>query len=174
MLGNVGLQMRLFLFALLGLWLTGCMEAKPPKTPGETGQKVELKLLTTEEILARVAAEKGKIVVVDVWASWCKPCVAEFPKLLVLDQDYGKQGVVCMSVSIDEAKTHKAALNFLQKQGSVLPNFRVADGDVWGEKFEIKFIPAILVFQDGKLLKKFDSYDELTPFLRELLSKKTA
>jgi thiol-disulfide isomerase/thioredoxin len=177
MSGNVGLQARLLVFAVLGLWLSGCMEAKPP-TPGtnpndKTG-KVELKMLSNEEILERIAAEKGKTVVVDVWASWCPPCKKEFPNLLVVDRDFSKQGVVCISVSIDKAEEHKAALAFLNKVGSTIPNYRALDKDDWLARFSLEYIPAILVFQDGKFIRKFDTYDELTPFLKEVVAKKTS
>jgi len=45
---------------------------------------------------------KGKIVIVDFWASWCAPCKASFPALNDLQKKYAKQGVVVIAVNVDE------------------------------------------------------------------------
>ncbi|MGE3806759.1 MAG: TlpA family protein disulfide reductase [Gemmataceae bacterium] len=169
MYGNTG---KLVLIAALAAILFGCMDAKPPSSTAP-GDKVELILATTQEIVAKIEAAKGKIVVVDVWASWCPPCREEFPNLLILDRDLGKQGVVCMSVSIDSSQKHKAALEFLKEVGSTILNYRVADNEVWGNKFNIEGIPDILIFENGKLLNKFHTYKEATPYVKSLLAKKT-
>lgn len=45
---------------------------------------------------------KGKIVIVDFWASWCGPCASSFPALNELHQHYKERGVVIVAVSVDE------------------------------------------------------------------------
>jgi thiol-disulfide isomerase/thioredoxin len=49
----------------------------------------------------KVADLKGKVVVMNIWATWCGPCKAEMPTLAKLQTDYAKRGVVVMPVSID-------------------------------------------------------------------------
>lgn len=46
---------------------------------------------------------KGKVVVVDFWATWCVPCLGEIPGYIALQEKYGKDGLVIVGVSLDEA-----------------------------------------------------------------------
>ncbi len=59
--------------------------------PDQTGENVEL------------AALKGKVVLVDFWASWCGPCKKEMPVLEALNVKYAAQGLVIVGVNIDSS-----------------------------------------------------------------------
>jgi thiol-disulfide isomerase/thioredoxin len=60
---------------------------------------------------------KGKVVLLDVWASWCAPCLKELPKLNELAGKMSGKDVVILAVNIDEQKTN--AERFLQKLGTI-------------------------------------------------------
>ena len=59
------------------------------------------------------AQRKGKIVIVDFWASWCGPCKASFPVMEQLHKDYGSKGLVFIGVNVDDNST--AMDDFLKK-----------------------------------------------------------
>jgi peroxiredoxin len=59
---------------------------------------------------ARLADFRGKVVVVDFFASWCEPCKKELPELEKLHKEVGAQGVVVLGVNIDRERNNAAAM----------------------------------------------------------------
>lgn len=81
---------------------------------------------------------KGSIVYIDVWASWCKPCFAEFPYSIELKNEFSEQDkVVFMYVSIDDDSTHWR--NGLDKIPDVKGIHMMVDG-AWQSRFAEEYI----------------------------------
>ncbi|MDR1092342.1 MAG: TlpA family protein disulfide reductase [Prevotella sp.] len=99
---------------------------------------------------------KGKVVYIDVWATWCGPCRREFPFLKKLEAEYkDNKDMVFMGVSVDVSRDKKKWMDFLQKEQ--LPGIQIFAGDAAGEALQkpygISGIPRfILVGKDGKLI----------------------
>ena len=74
------------------------------------------------------ASYKGKIVVVNVWGSWCSPCRDEAETLKYLDEEYGPQGVAFLGDDIQDTPVN--ALNFLHTHGISYPSVNDASGAV--------------------------------------------
>ena len=77
-----------------------------------------------EDVFNRtLAANKGKVVLFDFWATWCDPCRAELPELVKLERKWRGRGLVLLTVSADEPEQEAAALQFLLKTGVRLPAY---------------------------------------------------
>ena len=74
-----------------------------------------------------VKAKKGRAVVVNFWATWCEPCVKEFPDFVALARD--RKDVAVISVTIDDAADRAAVDDFLKKQKPPFPVYIKADGN---------------------------------------------
>lgn len=144
--------------------------------------EVRLQVVKFEGVEAAVKAAKGKVAVVDIWATWCIPCKKEFPGLVVLHRKHGGKHLACMSMSIDNADDKDKALKFLKSQDADLANFLVdEEGSKWKDRWNIGGIPIVLVFdKEGKLARRFDNsdpdhqftYEDVTKFVEGLLAGK--
>ena len=79
--------------------------------------------------VARLVHNSGKkLRLINLWATWCVPCVEEFPELVTLNRMYRDRGFELVSISTDDSAARPKALRFLEKQESSSPNY-VFTGD---------------------------------------------
>jgi thiol-disulfide isomerase/thioredoxin len=128
----------------------------------QDGDQAEPKLdfIQAKQLDEAIRAHKGKVVVLDVWANFCVPCKAEFPNLVRLHGKYAKDGLVCLSCTVDLKEDHARALKFLKKAGAAFPNyhFDFKENTEWQNHFDIYGPPTVLVYgRDGKLARQFVS-----------------
>lgn len=102
-----------------------------------------------------VANYKGKVVLIDFWATWCGPCVAEFPNVLKTYEKYHPKGFEMIGISLDQDE--KALKTFIKERGVTWQQF--FDGKGWGNKLAGKYgvnsIPATYLLDgEGKILAK--------------------
>jgi thiol-disulfide isomerase/thioredoxin len=79
----------------------------------------DVSLQTEQGAPARLAAFKGKVVLVDFWASWCVPCKTSFPALEALHREFAPRGLAVLAVNLDEHR--KDADGFLSAHPHTMP-----------------------------------------------------
>jgi thiol-disulfide isomerase/thioredoxin len=116
---------------LLGLALVVGVVADMRPERASQGRRREAPIIpvTAEELLRRVRDGKARVTVVNLWATFCQPCVEEFPDLVRLAKTYRDQGVRVFFVSADFESELPAVRRFLRQQGVNDPTFLKAQDD---------------------------------------------
>ncbi|UKN02139.1 TlpA family protein disulfide reductase [Paracrocinitomix mangrovi] len=128
------------------------LEARKFLEPGNLAK--EIALPNTEGDTMRLSDLKGKVVLIDFWASWCRPCRGENPNVVKMYKKYKDDGFTVFSVSMDNsAEKWKAAI---EQDGLVWPN-HVSDLKGWqcaaGIDYLVKSIPfTVLIDKEGKII----------------------
>jgi len=108
-----------------------------------------------------VASAKGKVVLIDFWATWCAPCRAEMPALVKLEAQLRARGFRLITVSSDEPEQETDALRFLQKNGVPGPMYlkKVDDDDKFIRSVDAKWsgaLPALFLYdRNGRKVQNF-------------------
>ena len=122
----------------------------------KSGKKLapEISLKNPEGKVIKLSSLRGKVVLVDFWASWCSPCRRENPNVVKMYNKYKDQGFTVYSVSLD--KDPEAWKRAIKADGLAWPN-HVSDLLEWNtpllQTYGFNSIPyTVLVGKDGKIL----------------------
>jgi thiol-disulfide isomerase/thioredoxin len=191
----------LFGGAAAGLLLAaGCTErddsgpsnARPAAPQAAAFALPTVEILSWDQTQKRREQFRGKVVVLDVWSTYCDPCVREFPNLVALQKRFGER-VRCISFDTDYSGAvreppesfRKPVLEFLSKRGAdQLLNVISSDpSEDFYNTIHLGGPPAVFVYdQSGKLVKRFDNSQEpktpeftyqrdIVPLVEKLLRK---
>ena len=122
--------------------------------PGMDAPDIAMK--DKDGVVRRLSDLRGKVVLVDFWASWCGPCRRENPNVVNIYKQYHDQGLEIYSVSLD--KQRDAWLKAIKDDGLLWPN-HVSDLNGWtssgGKTYGIMSIPAtVLIDREGKIIAR--------------------
>lgn len=130
----------------------------------------QILLANPEGEVVSLSSLRGKIVLIDFWASWCKPCRLENPHVVKLYNEYRDRGFEVYGVSLDKNK--QAWVNAIQQDG--LEWIHVSDLQFWNSAaaklYNVNSIPkTFLIDEDGKIIAKNLRAAELGKKLKEIL-----
>ena len=113
-----------------------------------------------------LSALKGKIVLVNFWATWCPPCRKEMADLDLIDTHYESQGLVILSLTNENPFT---VGSFMSQFGAYHPTILLDDGGKVGKEFHVTGLPRTYVFdRDGKLVAEATDMRTQMQFFRML------
>lgn len=123
-----------------------------PLTVGKTAPDFQLPDLNDNEV--RLSDYRGKVVFLNFWATWCKPCREEMPSMEVLYKNFEKDGLVILAVSIDRVTTKKEIPPFVKSLNLTFPVLV----DSWGQtdkRYKLMGVPeTYIIDREGTLREK--------------------
>lgn len=132
---------------VLGMTLTGGV------WPDETGPGIPPAEMQPVRFAGwdRILQEhKGHITVVDLWASWCSPCIERFPHMVDLYHRYHDQGVRFISLNFDQQgdiESLQWANRFLQRIGAAFPNYHMDENMTAAfDHLDLQGLPVVLIY----------------------------
>lgn len=112
-----------------------------------------LTTLTGEEI--SLSAEKGKVVFIDFWASWCPPCRAAIPAVAELRETYDKDEVAVFGINVEQ--NVDKVRRFVKKKGAHYPVALADQKTIYA--YQVQGIPAFyIVDQKGEIVQNYSGY----------------
>jgi len=175
------LRKRLLFLSLAAVGLVGCNQhsASPPQpkenaiAAGEVGSR--LPDFSTEDLQGRRISSadlRGKVVLIDFWATWCQPCKKEMPGYQKLVDRYGPRGFAAVGFKFDTMKDMEDPVLFAKRIGVRYP-LAVAVDDLKQKFGGVDGLPTTMLYDRQGILRKkvigFEYTDVMESELKPLL-----
>lgn len=144
------------------------------KASKEGGGAPDFVLTSLDGREVRLSQFRGKVVILDFWATWCPPCKLELPHFIELHHEYQDDGLVIIGVSLDKTGVREVAA--FVKEWKIPYVVAMGTGEVVRSYGGIRGIPTTFVIgKDGKIYRKYVGYrkkevfqDDVSRLLKEI------
>jgi len=155
-------NLLILLFILLSSGIVSCTKSDTVTerpSSSETGSVApDFALKDIEGRDVQLSQYRGKLVVLEFWATWCPPCKATIPELVSVQRKYAEKGLVVLGVSIDEGVDLQPKLSAFSKEYKI--NYPILLGtEKVSRDYNIMSVPAtFLIGKDQKIISVYRGY----------------
>jgi len=96
---------------------------------------------------------KGNLIYLDIWATWCGPCIMQIPAMKKLEEKYADRGITFLSVSVDPDEDKEEWLNMIKEYNMSGEHLFAGHDTDFGKDYKVDFIPRfILISPNGDII----------------------
>lgn len=128
----------------------------------------------TEGKMVSLSSFKGKVVLIDVWATWCAPCKQQIPHLKKLEEEMKGKDIVFLCVSVDEEKDKAKWLETIKKENLGGIHLFASGWSKITQDYKIKGIPRFMLFDKKGNIVTVEAPRPSDPALKALIEKELA
>jgi thiol-disulfide isomerase/thioredoxin len=138
---------------------------------------VSLELLDEEGLKKVLGNSEGTLTLVNFWATWCGPCVIEFPELVNLHRMYGQRGFQVISVSVDKRSQEDKVRQFLDSKEAAFKNYLYTSEDQEGmiglvdPRWQGNLPYTLLIGPGGKAIYRHDGIIDPLEVKKQIISQ---
>jgi cytochrome c biogenesis protein CcmG/thiol:disulfide interchange protein DsbE len=169
---NPVLMLGLMALPLVVVGLLGWVLVESNQGPLRSGLAPDFTLKTYHDAEITLSSHRGKVVILNFWASWCPPCRVEAPELNTLFDEYQAKGV--MIVGIGYLDNERDAQRYLNEFGVRFPTGH-DDQSIVSRKYRVKGVPETYIIDKNGMIRAMMVSNvtaaRLRPILDELLAE---
>jgi peroxiredoxin len=124
-----------------------------PVTLGSTAPAFEANTLDAHPLKRTLEDYRGKVVLLNIWATWCTPCIVEMPTIEALHKEFKDTDFRVVAVSIDQAQTEQAIRNFVKELGLTFEVLHDPEGDITRAYQAMGYPETFVIGRDGLIRK---------------------
>ena len=136
---------------------------------GRVGKPVEIKFKALDGREVDLQSMKGKVVLIDFWATWCGPCMAELPNVKAAYEKLHPKGFEIIGISLD--RTRDALEKGIAREKIPWPQNYQESGNTFAEQFGIESIPTMWLVDKKGLLRDLNARPNLAGKVEKLLAE---
>ena len=144
-------------------------EVKP--LAARVGQPLQLQFKAVDGRDVDMQKLRGKVVLINFWATWCGPCMEEMPRIKKLYKENHDKGLEIVGISFDQQKSKLES--YVKKEGITWPQY--FDGKVWdneiGKDFAMRNLPTVALVDKAGLLRFVNARNDFADKVKQLLAE---
>jgi thiol-disulfide isomerase/thioredoxin len=149
-----------------------CFVTAPAAAPPQTGKPVKLKFTAVDGRDVDLSKLRGKVVLIDFWATWCGPCVKALPTVKGLYQKHHTNGFEIIGISLDNSQG--ALRSFIRKHEIAWPQYfdGLGTDNKVAARFGVEEIPVMWLIDRKGNLREVEAHIGLQEKVEKLMAEK--